>query len=423
MSRPKKIPQCATAATFASGPDTGQPTRVELLTGEKSDGFHSASRPPAQKHNWLFGTTGDWIDYLADVGPLNWPTSIYSDTTPTILQLSSVRPDGSAAMYRSQYQSVWIVLGHSTAGHLYVFEFSKVDDINTAIASPVAFHCGAEALASGLPRQVVFNSALTTGGPVYAYSGAGTLATWTKSNLPGTYAVSQGQVLDAVTTGTGRIVAVGGGATNIANVAFGDLNAWTSSNGVTFTAAVVGSRVTVGVNLARIIVGKANRLVAWVNDTGGNGGNVLWYSDDDGSTWTARTGALTGVRIIDGCYSATDDAYYFIHDSNIEVITNLTTGVSTVLTVPGLTLKAVRELEGLLLLTGITTVGNRSFMVASRDGGVTQRIVQRNLTGSTMLAVDPVLGQFAMRSNGGSFGTAIFDRDAVSCSQRMKGML
>jgi len=71
--RPLTVPpKLATDATFASGPDTGQPTRVAMSAGELAQGFIGGARVAAAKSNWLFGSMGDWLELKAHDALQTW---------------------------------------------------------------------------------------------------------------------------------------------------------------------------------------------------------------------------------------------------------------------------------------------------------------------------------------------------------------
>lgn len=66
-TRPATRPLIATDATFATGPDVGQPVRVSMSAGERAQGAIASARFPAAKFNGLLGLLGDWSDWQDDV--------------------------------------------------------------------------------------------------------------------------------------------------------------------------------------------------------------------------------------------------------------------------------------------------------------------------------------------------------------------
>ncbi len=424
MARPKQIPVWATNANYVSGANAGSPTRVQPLSGESADGWHPDTRPPPQKFNWMHGTAGDWLDYLADVALLNVHTHTF-DASNTVLDLSAVRSDGTAGIYKTPFHDAWVLLGHGTAGSIYVVTAAGhiVNSLATGAASPPHWHHGAFCT-NGALRDVVFCADDFTGGaaPAYARSVAGQLhGTWTKATLPGTYSTSYpSRCLDSTSTRDGIIVAVGGGATGLINGISGDWNVWTSTDGVTWTLSAPIGRANVDFDLSRVIIGKNGRLVTWANAAAGNGGNRLCFTDNLGATWTVRTDVLTSSNIVDGCYSAVDDAYYFVHDTSIERLSDLDAGFGSIIASSTTNLSSIRDLGGVLVFLG-TTTGNFTYLSMSRDSGVTSRLIQRCMTGAKNLGVDTNFGQIAVRANGGALGTTLFDRDAVAFTQRLSG--
>lgn len=421
MARPKRVPTWATDATFTSGPEFGLSTRLEPLTGEKAQGYYAQNRPPARKINWTLGSFGDALDFLIDVGLLNFRPIVY-DLNNVILNLSSQRGDTTGHAHKSFWGACWLVCGSATAGSVYVIVGNGIAvPLNGIGASPPHWHHGASVTNTSI-REVVFNAdTMSASNPcVYAYSGVQTIesGTWTKANLPGTYGAGSAHCADSCTTNSGKIVAVGGGGTSALS-GTGDLNAWVSSDGVTFTAVSVAQRITFGIDLTRVIVGKNGRLVAWSNASVVNGGGHIYYSDDEGSTWTRRLNVFASGSVNDGCYSAVDDCYYFVHGQTIGTFSDLTSGSELIVqSLASTTLWSIKDLGGVLVFTGVNS--GFWYVWLSRDSGVTARIIDRTFDGSRYIAADPALEQLCLVSNSGALGD-LHDLPAVSLSLRLSG--
>jgi hypothetical protein len=67
-----KAPSVATDATFASGPDTGQPTRVSMSAGEQAQGIVPDASFPACKVNWMLGVLSDHVRNLSESWLRTW---------------------------------------------------------------------------------------------------------------------------------------------------------------------------------------------------------------------------------------------------------------------------------------------------------------------------------------------------------------
>lgn len=67
MAEPSELPTWASDATYSSGPDIGEATRLEPTSGEKATGFVRATRLPARKMNWTLGMICDWLAHFKDV--------------------------------------------------------------------------------------------------------------------------------------------------------------------------------------------------------------------------------------------------------------------------------------------------------------------------------------------------------------------
>ena len=76
MTRPTEDPRWATDATFTSGVDSGQPTRVDV-GGLRDQGFLPEEECSAAVLNNQLGVLGDWVQYSRDIDWLNFdPVSL-----------------------------------------------------------------------------------------------------------------------------------------------------------------------------------------------------------------------------------------------------------------------------------------------------------------------------------------------------------
>lgn len=73
MAHPKNtVPVVATDLVWATGPETGQPTRVAVPAGEQAQGMIGGERYPAAKFNYLLGVQGDHLAHMSEIGLRNW---------------------------------------------------------------------------------------------------------------------------------------------------------------------------------------------------------------------------------------------------------------------------------------------------------------------------------------------------------------
>ncbi len=64
MTRPIQFPEWATNDDYATGVDTGTPTKVEPPSGYKDDGYRGEDAFWGQYVNWLEGLQNDWVKWL-----------------------------------------------------------------------------------------------------------------------------------------------------------------------------------------------------------------------------------------------------------------------------------------------------------------------------------------------------------------------
>lgn len=73
MAHPKNpAPRVATDATWATGPDIGQPTRVAVSAGEQAQGMIGGDEYPAAKFNYLLGVMSDHVANVAELALRTW---------------------------------------------------------------------------------------------------------------------------------------------------------------------------------------------------------------------------------------------------------------------------------------------------------------------------------------------------------------
>lgn len=372
MTRPAGNPPAwATDATYTSGIDVGLATKLEPLTGEKAQGYHQGGKPPARKLNWLWNSFCLWVGYLVDVAYLNWHASIYFAFDPNngpdaVARITTTyrRTDGTAECIWSPANQFWFVLGVNSASWFHVGDSGSITKLSTG--STCKFSFGVEA--GG--RMLFFCHDQNVGTSLkYARSDVASVITWTDITLPTT---GGGQQIcnDAITTSSGTVVVVGGIG--------GVLMCWTSTdNGATFTRRVVGGlAITATSFLSGISEGKAGRLFAWAYATTANGGDKLYYSDDQGVTWTIIAGlAHDNIRKV--LYVSGFDRYVILTDTNIGTVANPATGGFTWVAGAGVT---TIETDGQNVIF-IATSGSYGMILMTWDlfGGSGYRPLIRNL--------------------------------------------
>lgn len=231
-----------------------------------------------------------------------------TDTLAAAFDFAFTRADGTAQAFWAPSFQFWIKCGKNTAGKFYIGDNGDFILFDTAATSPpkVSFGCGGG-------RACVFDSTnRTTGGgvdPQYIRGPSGDYTgTWTTLSLDtiGSF-LSYVRAGDAVVTPTNRMIVCGGGDLS----GTGQFLIWKSDDdGATFTRVTVGNLVLSTDFLSRIICGKNGRLVAWNRRGSANQGDVLWYSDNNGDTWSSRS-AIGFDNITDGVYLADLDLWAF----------------------------------------------------------------------------------------------------------------
>lgn len=338
-------------------------------------------------------------------GARNWYTPIVADNLSAQLDTIHVRTDGSIGIFYAPSRAYWIICGSDAAGFFYFGEVNAIGKQDTGVASPPKFSFGCDATNAG--RMLLFSSdAVGAAGTIsYARSATGVaVSSWTKLSLPGAV-TTDAQACDAVVTQTGRVVVVGGRD--------GRYRAWLSDDGgdsATWTQVDVGARVNSIDNLDRVIVGKSNLLVAFTDASSVNGGNKLWYSSDNGATWTARSG-LAFSDMNAACYSAVEDLWYFAHGGVVEVTSDPIAGSFTTRTITGTGAVKTLACSGAALVAAVDE-STAWYLVSSIDAGVTWKLVHRTPVKYVGMGVSPQ-GQFA------ALGFSVLNQGVVQLSQRV----
>lgn len=248
-----------------------------------------------------------------------------ADTVASGYDFSFHRADGTSQAFWAECFQFWIKCGNSTAGRIYIGDNNFFQRFNTGATTPptVSFGCASV-------RACLFDSTLrTTGGGVdlkYIQGPAGGSdfsGTWTTKTLDTIVSfLSYVRAGDAVVTPTGRQIVCGGGDLSGA----GQFLIWKSDDdGTTFTRVTVGNVSASQDFLSRVIVGKTpggagTRLVAWVKQSSLNQGNKLFYSDDNGNTWSSRS-AIGFDNITDGVYLPDLDLWAFTSSTGTNIYT------------------------------------------------------------------------------------------------------
>lgn len=83
MTKPERF-LWAENTNHAAGADpwSGQPCKVEPAAGKKLTGFVPAERPPAEHMNWLLNQTGLWARWASVLQVRNWRMGDFSGVTP-----------------------------------------------------------------------------------------------------------------------------------------------------------------------------------------------------------------------------------------------------------------------------------------------------------------------------------------------------
>jgi len=254
----------------------------------------------------------------------NLRPQVIASVVPTAFNFNAhKRGDGSNTSFWSDMFHFWIKCGVDTAGIVYIGDNDLwfLHDTGASGAVKTSFGCDST-IGASVGRVTLYNGDLkTTGGgvdPKYLRGPASGDITgaWTTLSLD-TIAgfLTYVRAGDVVVTPTQRVIVCGGG--DISGT--GQFLIWKSDDdGATFTRVTVANLTVSQSYLARIIVGKNGRLVTWVKATSANQGAILYYSDDDGDTWSSRS-AIGFDQIIDGVYLPDLDLWFFANATSVQI--------------------------------------------------------------------------------------------------------
>lgn len=288
MTRPSgNLPAWATDALYTSGEDTGLANKLEPTSGEKAQGYHRKFRPPAVKDNWLKNKICQWVSYIADIPYLNFSNYQYIARNGSLgiadLEIISVGLGRTGALCECMWSANlqrWILFGSPTNEAFYYGDSGMFLRRDTATGSAIKYSSGAE---SG--TRLIFIAAGDVGSSALKVdrSAASSVVSWSAVTLP-TAAHTHASCDAVVALSNGHLVAVGGRDAVLAT--------WNSTdNGGTWTAHDIGATPTAAYQpLRNASIGASDRVFAWNHDTTANGGNKLYYSDDEGATWTTVSG-------------------------------------------------------------------------------------------------------------------------------------
>jgi hypothetical protein len=402
-NRPADVPAWATDTNYTSGLQSGSATKIVPLTGDKAQGHLPATRDPAQKMNWNQNVYGKWIDYVADIRALNWHPTVnglatldtgyirYLEYTNNGLRGNGTQ--GAKCIPLLLSTGWWIVTGAGAQGQYFIGDHAVLASASASAGGDRKYTFGVEA-----PNGTVmlFDSTNGTGVASLAYSKSPaaeafdlTSTGWSDHNLGHLAAASHYVCNDAITTSAGNVVVCGGLA--------GALYVWTSpDNGTTFTPNFVHAAVNGTTSyLDRVMEGASGRLFAFYTAGILNGGDALYYSDDQGATWT-QVPSLGYDFITDIVYSAELGLYAIGTPSEVIVTTDPTTGIGggTVISGGGNTLVSMANHGPEILFIYTNTIG--VFVAVTSDMFTTVRNVARQVFPFAYIGASAD-GQFAMQ--------------------------
>jgi hypothetical protein len=231
------------------------------------------------------------------------------------LQTTNLRVDNTAECFYSPNFRKWFALGVNVNDIYLLGDEGYLEKATTGVA-----HKYTHGLESNA-KILLFSSADFTTGTIDFERSDATLSTWATVSIanPGW---THGSIQDSVILANGHLMAVGG----TLGGGFDALRSWTSSdNGTTWTAHSVHAIYTGGPQyLAGCSVGKSQRVFAWLYDTAGaNGGDILFYTDNEGASWTATTSIAHG-HVKDVIYVSGFDRYLVLSTDGYALTTDPT---------------------------------------------------------------------------------------------------
>jgi hypothetical protein len=258
--------------------------------------------------------------YTQPLQYINWHPSRWlaadpgtSVTAVVDIKTTNVRADGSAECFYSQTFHSWIALGVNTNDIFLIGDEGLLTKKSTGIANKYVHGCESAS-------KLLFFSIddFTTNTITYDRCAANDATSWSTVNIDaGPY--NHAKVIDNVVLPNGHLMLVGGtGNTN-------RFRSWTSTDhGDTWTTNEVAVPFSGTQYLSGISVGKNSRVFTWAYLTAGaNLGDRLWYSDDEGTTWT-QTSAIAHGLIRDVIYVSAFDRYLVLTDFGYALTTDPT---------------------------------------------------------------------------------------------------
>lgn len=248
----------------------------------------------------------------------NFQTPIVNDATGTAFDFSSARSDGtsSAPAFWSSLYNMWIKPGSPTAGSFYIGDNGYVSKYASGAGGAPTLQIGCDSTVGINPGRVaLFHALSVAANPSYIlgpatgdFSGAWTTRVWDSSAY-----MSFVRANDVVVSPVQTVILVGGGDIS----GFGQLIAWRSTDfGFSFSQIVVDNAPQFGQYFSRIVGSYFGRLVTWQTASSVNGGAKLYYSDNDGVTWSSRSG-IGFDNIVDGAYLPDLDLWAFASGTSI----------------------------------------------------------------------------------------------------------
>jgi hypothetical protein len=132
------LPKWATDGNVTTGPETGQPTKLEPTASDFAQGHIAGTRTPARMQNWWQGKAGEWIEHMAAIQAQNWfpPVDEEHDGTPFGLARDFL-------FYASvTVAPKWYALG-GTDRIIGSEDGFRWDDESSGMADSVTLRCGA----------------------------------------------------------------------------------------------------------------------------------------------------------------------------------------------------------------------------------------------------------------------------------------
>jgi len=283
---PQPIPFWGEDGPYPAGGDawSGTVRRVQPSAAQRAAGWTPGGQMPAQWHNWEQGGYGDWLDYLADVGILNWQPWVYYRTSVAgvinawsvsgSLNYSGHKLEPGALPFWFSRANAWVIVGADADGIYYWHKDPPVTlQLSTGGTFRVSFGVGADDV------LLMFSGDVGNGADELKYSRSDPddIDTWTHATLPGT--VSSLSVANCVIYNQGRAIVMGGRN--------GDNKAWTSDDkGTTWTERAINTADNAGDHPAHVAA-NGSLLYACLHDVASvNGGDDLYKSTDNGTTWS-----------------------------------------------------------------------------------------------------------------------------------------